>query len=302
METRTRNVISPPLLVMLDEFDTSLQAERKSPKTRRNYRDAVEQLAAFLSNPPVASVRREHVEQFLVNLEAQGRSASTVATRYRGLQQFWKYVEAEGEVERSPMARMRPPKLPERIRRVVSEDDLRSLLKACDGREFADRRDTAVVRLLLDGGIRMAELVGIQIADVDFAQNVVLVVGKGDRARIVPFGPKTALALRRYLRARDQHEHASSEALWLGVRGPLTDAGVRRILKRRAEAAGIEHLHAHLFRHTWAHLFLISGGQESDLMRLAGWRSPDMARLYGASAAGERAREAHRRHSPGERV
>src|SRR5437899_9789642 len=117
-----------------------------------------------------------------------------------------------------------------------------------------------------------------------------------------PFGKQTALALDRYLRARDQHPRADSPALWLGLKGPMTGSGVYQTVDERSRQAGIEHLHPHRFRHTFAHQWLAEGGQEGDLMRLAGWQSRSMLQKYGASAADERAREAHKKLGLGDRL
>lgn len=290
---------------LLDSWRLALEAGNRAPKTVATYSESGRSLAEFLEREgmpaDVASIQRQHIETWMVDL-ARTRQASTVSVRYRALRQFWKWATREGEVEHDPMANISPPIVPEQPVPVLTLDEIRSLLKACDGASFDERRDNAIIGLLFDTGLRRSEIAGLTLDAVDFQERVVRVVGKGRRPRVVPFGTKTAQRLDRYRRSRNRHPHAQLAAFWLGQRGPLTDSGFAQIIEKRAKDAGLGKVHAHQLRHSFAHMWLAGGGAEGDLMELAGWKSRQMLTRYASSTRNERARDAHRKHSPGDRI
>jgi site-specific recombinase XerD len=291
---------------LLRDFELHLRAGNISPHTLTAYRAAADQLRRFLeaqggSTAP-AEITGEDIENFLADL-LRRRAASTVGTRYWGLRAFFSWLVEEQELAVSPMLRVKPPRGEERAPRGVSDDVVIALLKECRGQYFEDRRDTAMIRMLVDSGVRVGELVDMKVDTTDLAAGTATVMGKGRRERTVAFGPKTASAIARYLRIRSFRRSVESPALWLGMHGPISTSGVGQMLTRRAKAAGVDPaaVHPHAFRHAFAHSMKAADVSEEDLMALGGWRSPVVMRRYAAGHRADRALATHRRLGLGDR-
>src|SRR5260221_261353 len=143
-------------------FDLSLRAANKSPRTTQSYLETLDQFVRWIVEQGIpttfAALRREHIELWLLTLRDAGRAPATIRIRYAGLRQFFGFAVEEGEITESPMRNVRAPSVPEQPVAVLTVDQVRALLATCKSRDSDDVRDTAIITLLYDTGIRRAEL------------------------------------------------------------------------------------------------------------------------------------------------
>jgi site-specific recombinase XerD len=280
------------------------------------YGTSIRQLGAFLADrgmpTAVEHITREHIEAWVESILARW-TPGTASNRYRGVQRFFKWAEAEGLVKVSPMIRMKPPRIPEGPPPILSDEHVRAILRvATQDRSFVGRRDAALLTVMVDCGVRRGEVVGMKVSDLHFSNprvpddvGTLTVTGKAAKTRRVGLGDEAEKVLSRYLRARRDHPAAASPTLFLGHRGALGPAGVRHVVEGRAREADLRdeqgqplRVWPHLLRHGWANAMLAAGAEEGDVMALAGWRSREMLDRYGAANRAQRALRVAKRLSP----
>lgn len=287
---------------LLRSYERSLRAKNRSANTIRIYLGCAEQLAEYLlehGREEWADVTRGDIEGW-IGERLKSHSAGDARNKFASVQQLFKWLAAEDEIDSNPMDGMEPPMVPSKPVPIAAPETLIALFKCCAGKDMINRRDTAILLLFTASGVRLTEMSSMRLDGLDLDRREVAVHGKGRKERVVKFDHGTALAIDRYLRSRDKEKYRHRPELWLGEKnkGPLGREGVYQMVKRRAAMAGIPKLYPHMFRHTYAHRWLDAGGAEGDLMEQMGWTSPQMLQRYGAIARADRARSAYDRINP----
>lgn len=297
------------LRVLGESWALSLRADRKSPQTIKAYGDGLRFYLDWCEGEDAEPLERSSVRAWVADLLDGGAAAATARSRQLAVRRFTAWLDEEDEIPSDPFVGLKAPKLDTKVIEPLTDDELKALLKACVPAKGAsrsealrDRRDEAIIRLMLETGARAGEVAVMAVDDVDRQAGVAIVRrGKGGKGRVIPLGPKAVMAIDRYLRHRREHRLSDTGALWLGDRGKgFTYDALHKSLKARAAAAGVERFHPHLLRHTAAHRWLKAGGSEGGLMAVAGWTRPDMLMRYTRAQASDRAADEAKRLNLGE--
>ncbi len=282
---------------LLESFELYLSSRNCSPRTLTSYLRA---LTMYFREEQ--EITRQSVSGYLGRMIQEGAAPNTVRLRLAALRAYTRWLAEDGEIDQDPLLGIKPPKIPTKITHGLSDEQLQALLNACKGQRFRDRRDDALIRFMVETGVRSQECLDLAVSDIEPLRNGVAIIhkGKGAKARTVAFGPQTAASLDRYMRLRKLHKHRDLSNLWLGERGPLRYHGLNQTLRDRAETARVEGFYLHLLRHTFATRWLRAQGSEQGLMTMAGWSSRSMLDRYTTASAGERAAEEARRLNLGD--
>jgi site-specific recombinase XerD len=303
--------VHPDFEALAVSWDLTLDADGYSHNTRRAYALALRSLGQWLAaeHPGVGPIEMgvPHVRGWISYMRTT-TAPNTIRGWFAGVRHFCRWLVSEQERTDDATHGIRTPTAGDPVTPTLKPDELKALIKDCDGTTFIDRRDAAILYGFIDGGLRLSENAQLGVVDVDIRDRLLFVIGKGSnrsgpRRRAVQLGVKGARAFDRYLRERRKHPFHESPKLWLGARNreSLSAEGIEAMVHRRATRLGID-LHPHMFRHTWASEFRRGGGEEGDLMVLGGWRSRQMLDRYGRHVAQDRALSSYRQRSLGDRL
>lgn len=214
-----------------------------------------------------------------------GRGAATsVARRSSAVRGFYRYLFNEGRIGSDPTRPVRPPKRRRSLPRVLSVEEIEAVLAAVRASGGEGQRDMAMIELLYGCGLRVSELVGLHVADVDLEAGLLRCVGKGDKERVVPLGGYSTAAVRRYLHEgrRRVLRGRRRDELFLNAHGrPLTRQGVDYVLRRRVRAAGIERpVSAHTLRHSFATHLVRAGADLRSVQEMLGHAGVATTQVY----------------------
>ena len=221
-----------------------------------------------------SALDRSAIRSFLSTANAKGQSRATAARKLAAIRTFLKYLRREDAISSDPGSLVRTPRREVRIPAHLSEEEMVRLLDAPDASEPLGRRDKAMVELFYASGLRLSELAGLDIDDVNLSRKMARVLGKGGKERLVPFNNATAAALRAYLKDRDQllgQRLARDEALFVNYRGGrLTVRSIDRLVRRYAAMGARPGVSPHALRHSFATHLLQRGADLRAIQELLG--------------------------------
>ena len=271
-----------PLAQDIERFAAYLRNERRySSATLSNYTRSLRQLREFIEAQNVIrwrEVRGEQIQAFIARMHRAGLSPGSLRDMLSAYRSFYRWLAREGEATSNPAIGVRSPKAPRKLPQVLDVDEVGALLDfPTDDPESL--RDRALFELLYSSGLRVSELTSVHWRDLDMAQGLIRVTGKGSKTRIVPVGGKAIAALQ----ALREHDHpGADDPLVRGRLGkPLTPAGVRARLKRRAKDQGVwKRVYPHLLRHSCASHVLESSGDLRAVQELLGHADIGTTQIY----------------------
>ncbi|HIF50784.1 MAG TPA: site-specific tyrosine recombinase XerD [Thiotrichaceae bacterium] len=301
-EPNNQKNISNKSKQIIDSFLDSLWMERGlSDNTLSAYRSDLYKFSLWLQQQQVELIKVEANEVLAYLALAESKSARTVARRLSSLRRLYEYLLREDQIKHNPVSNVDAPKLGRSLPKSLTESEVEALLEAPDTEDVLGVRDKCMLELLYATGLRVSELVGLTVQQVNLRQGVVRVTGKGNKERLVPLGEEATQWLERYL-ASERNEllnNAMSDALFPSKRGKaMTRQTFWYMIKRYTVIAGInKSLSPHVLRHAFATHLINHGADLRVVQMLLGHSDISTTQIY-THVARERLKDLHSEHHP----
>ena len=263
----------------LDKFISYLEIEKNySPHTILNYRIDLEDFLNFISQMPIEKVDYLFLRKFLAQLRAKHYRPRTLTRKLSSLRSFFKFLHREGLITENPAVLLMSPKLDKPLPKFLSEDEMAKFIEAPSLKNISGKRDRAILETLYSTGMRVSELVGLNINNVDMIGNITKVSGKGKKERLIPIGDKALDTIRDYLKGRKQ----GYNALFLNKNGTrLSDRSVRNIVNKHIMAVSLtKNISPHVMRHSFATHLLNRGADLRSVQELLGHVNLSTTQIY----------------------
>jgi site-specific recombinase XerD len=291
------------------------KAEGKSPRTIEWITSSVGYFANFLGGgQDITKITANDLRRFIIALQESHKysrhpynrtqeaklSPQSINTYCRAIRAFFGYLHREELTRANPIEKVKMPKAPQKVVPTLSAEEVERLLSQPDRRTDIGFRDFAILITFIDTAVRLSELAGLMVADVDLENGYLKVLGKGGRERYVPFGQKVAKALLKY-RLKHRPKPSGDDWFWLTAGGArLTPKRIEKIVAEYGKRAGI-HCYCHKLRHTSAIMYLRNGGDPFSLQKKLGHSSLAMTRHY-SNPVDSDVRAAHLRYGVADRL
>lgn len=256
---------------LIRHFESFNRSEGKSPRTIEWYTYVLDFFYHWLQETELPThlqgIGEAEVREFILYLQerrvnGKNLSSHTVANRVRGLKGFFSWLAQEGYTDHHVLERLKVPKTEDKLIATLTEAEVDRLFQSTNPSSALGARNTAVITLFLDAGLRLTELSDLKQVDTHLDDRYIKVMGKGSKERMLPLGAKCHRAMLHYYHHfRPEPAHTGVNTFFLTLQGyPLTNKAVKSFIARLSKSANVPRLHPHLFRHTYATWFLLNGG------------------------------------------
>ena len=284
-------------------FLLTCQVNNLSPRTIADYAQKIGAFVTFCHSEQrqvgAAEITANHIRLFLLDRQQYCKPIS-VHDYYGTINRFFNWLVEEGIIEQNPMCRMHPPRVPRELVKPFKPQEIGDLVALCD-KTFLGTRNRAIILTFLDTGLRLSELANIQLEDMDLDREIIKVMGKGAKERLVGIGKETQKAVLKYLLQRND----GLSCLWVTEeRRPMQAGGIQIMIRRLGKRAGLTGVRCspHTFRHSFATSSLKNGANVFEVQALLGHSTLTMTRKYSAMIDSEEAVKHHARFSPVDRL